>query len=100
MLLDEPFGALDPLTRDRIQKAFHRIQTELFLTAVFVTHDMAEACVLSNRIAVMHEGRLLQVASPRELLEHPAHSYVEALFEAPRRQAQLLDALFGGRERA
>jgi len=96
MLLDEPFGALDPLTRDRIQKAFHRIQKELSLTAVFVTHDLAEACILSDRIAVMHHGRLLQLATPSELLNHPADSYVEELVEAPRQNAQFLDALFGG----
>ena len=61
MLLDEPFGALDPLTRDRLQQSFLRIRRRLALTAIFVTHDMVEALLLGDRIAVMHRGRLVQV---------------------------------------
>ena len=57
MLLDEPFGALDPLTRDRIQQSFRRIRERLGLTAIFVTHDMSEALLLGDRIAVMRAGR-------------------------------------------
>ena len=58
MLLDEPFGALDPLTRDRLQQSFLRIRRQLGLTAIFVTHDMVEALLVGDRIAVMHGGRL------------------------------------------
>ncbi len=58
MLLDEPFGALDPLTRDRLQRSFDELRRRLALTAVFVTHDVAEALVLADRIGVMRAGRL------------------------------------------
>jgi osmoprotectant transport system ATP-binding protein len=100
MLLDEPFGALDPLTRDRIQQSFRRIRDRLGLTAIFVTHDMGEALVLGDRIAVMHEGRLVQVGSPRELLASPADETVRQLLDTPRRQAALVDALLEPEHRA
>jgi osmoprotectant transport system ATP-binding protein len=93
MLLDEPFGALDPLTRDRIQQSFRRIRDKLGLTAIFVTHDMGEALVLGDRIAVMHEGRLLQLGAPRELLTNPADDTVRQLMDTPRRQAAVVEAL-------
>ena len=64
MLLDEPFGALDPVTRERLQQSFLRIRAALALTTVFVTHDMTEALTLADRIAVLHEGHLLQVGTP------------------------------------
>jgi osmoprotectant transport system ATP-binding protein len=96
MLLDEPFGALDPLTRDRLQQSFLRIRRQLGLTAVFVTHDMVEALLLGDRIAVMDQGRLVQVGTPRELMRHPANDYVEQLVGTPRRQAQAVDDLMEG----
>jgi osmoprotectant transport system ATP-binding protein len=95
MLLDEPFGALDPLTRDRLQQSFLSIRKRLRLTAVFVTHDMAEALLVGDRIAVMKEGRLVQVGTPRELLAAPANAYVERLLDTPRRQARAFDELLG-----
>ena len=91
MLLDEPFGALDPLTRDRLQQSFLRIRRQLKLTAIFVTHDMVEALVIGDRIAVMHEGRLVQIGTPAELLQAPADDYVLQLMNTPRRQAALVD---------
>jgi osmoprotectant transport system ATP-binding protein len=93
MLLDEPFGGLDPLTRDRLQQSLLSIRDRLGLTAVFVTHDMAEALLLGDRIAVMKEGRLVQMGTPRELLSAPADEYVERLFDTPRRQARAFDEL-------
>jgi osmoprotectant transport system ATP-binding protein len=93
MLLDEPFGALDPLTRDRLQQSFLRIKRRLGLTAVFVTHDMAEALLLGDRIAVLSEGRLIQVGSPRDLVARPADDYVRQLMATPRRQAEIFDDL-------
>ena len=96
MLLDEPFGALDPVTRERLQQSFLRIRTALALTTVFVTHDMTEALTLADRIAVLHEGRLLQVGTPRDLLNRPADEYVARLMSTPRRQAAVIDALAGG----
>ena len=93
MLLDEPFGALDPVTRERLQASFLRIRGELNLTALFVTHDMTEALTLGDRIGVMQDGRLVQVGTPRELLTQPADPYVERLMSTPRRQAAAVDAL-------
>jgi len=91
VLLDEPFGALDPLTRDRLQRWFQHIRRELGLTAIFVTHDMIEALLLGDRIAVMHEGRLVQVGSPAELLRRPADDTVRELMMTPRRHAEVVD---------
>ena len=68
LLMDEPFGAVDPLTREILQTEFLRIQSELGKTVVFVTHDLDEAVRLGDRIAVMNEGRLVAVASPEDLL--------------------------------
>ena len=96
MLLDEPFGALDPVTRERLQQSFLRIRAALALTTVFVTHDMTEALILADRIGVMHDGRLLQVGTPRDLLTRPADEYVGRLMSTPRRQAAIIDALAGG----
>jgi osmoprotectant transport system ATP-binding protein len=93
MLLDEPFGALDPLTRDRLQQSFLRIRRQLGLTAIFVTHDMVEALLVGDRIAVLNEGRLVQIGTPRELLRFPANDYVRQLMETPTRQARVVDAL-------
>ena len=93
MLLDEPFGALDPLTRERLQESFQRIRKDIGLTAVFVTHDMVEALILGDRIAVMHAGQLVQVGTPHELLSQPSNDYVNQLMSTPRRQATAVDAL-------
>ena len=96
MLLDEPFGALDPLTRDALQQEFRSIQKQLQLTAMFVTHDVNEALLLADRIAVMLGGSVLQIGTPRDLLASPAHEYVSALLEMPRRQAAIVDAALEG----
>jgi len=95
MLLDEPFGALDPITRETLQRAFSSIRRDLGLTAIFVTHDLAEALLLGDRIAVLDAGRLLQVGTPIELLRAPADPRVSELLGTPRRQAEALDALLG-----
>ena len=96
MLLDEPFGALDPLTRDRLQQEFQQIRRSLGLTAIFVTHDMVEALVLGDRIAVLDQGRLAQVGTPEELLRRPANGYVAGLMASPRRQAAVVDRFLAG----
>jgi len=93
MLLDEPFGALDPLTRDRLQATFAKIRKALGLTAVLVTHDMAEALLLADRIAVLRGGRLVQVGTPAELVRRPTDPLVEQLLDTPRRHAKAFDAL-------
>jgi osmoprotectant transport system ATP-binding protein len=96
VLLDEPFGAVDPATRERLQRWFQQVRRELALTALFVTHDVAEALLLADRVAVLEAGRLLQVGSPVELLRRPAPGLVAELMETPRRQAAALERLLAG----
>jgi osmoprotectant transport system ATP-binding protein len=81
VLLDEPFGALDALTRLELQNEFLRLKHQLGKTFLVVTHDLAEAFRLGDRIAVMRHGRVLQVARGDELERHPADSYVERLLD-------------------
>jgi osmoprotectant transport system ATP-binding protein len=88
MLLDEPFGALDPLTRDRLQRSFDELRRRLALCAVFVTHDVAEALLLADRIGVMRAGRLVQLGAPAELARAPADDEVARLVDTPRRHAR------------
>jgi len=95
MLLDEPFAALDPLTRDRLQQSFDALRRRLALAAVFVTHDMAEAVLLADRIGVLRAGRLVQVGTPAELAQAPADKDVARLLDTPRRQAQLVARRLG-----
>ena len=96
MLLDEPFGALDPITRDELRGEFLEIRRRLSLTAVMVTHDMTEALLSADLIAVMNAGRLLQVGTPQDLLNQPADPFVAALMATPRRQAEQLESLAKG----
>ncbi len=96
LLLDEPFGALDPLTRDRLQATFVALRRALGLTAVLVTHDLAEAMLVADRVAVFRAGRVVQVGPPQELVRHPADDAVRALLETPRRHAEVYRALEGG----
>jgi osmoprotectant transport system ATP-binding protein len=78
LLMDEPFGAVDPIGRERLQREFLRLQEQVRKTVVFVTHDIDEAILLGDRIAVLREGgRLAQYAPPEELLLHPADRFVE-----------------------
>lgn len=93
MLLDEPFGALDPLTRDELREEFSSLRQRLKLTAVMVTHDMTEALLSADLIAVMNGGRLLRLGSPRELLNAPGDPFVAALMASPKHQADRLKAL-------
>ncbi|KTE91088.1 proline/glycine betaine ABC transporter ATP-binding protein [Desulfitobacterium hafniense] len=77
ILMDEPFGALDPMTREQLQDELLRIQSEMHKTIVFVTHDMDEALKLGDRIAVLRDGELLQLDTPDQLLSNPVHGFVE-----------------------
>jgi osmoprotectant transport system ATP-binding protein len=104
LLMDEPFGALDPITRDELQQELRRLQQSLGLTVVLVTHDVNEALMLADRIAVMKDGMLLGHDTPERLLTEPPHEYVRTLMEMPRRQAARLaemrrraDGSFDGR---
>jgi len=84
ILLDEPFGALDALTRLELHRQFLELKKTLGKTTVLVTHDLAEAFRLADRIGVMRGGRLLQLGSPEELAARPADPYVQALLELRR----------------
>ncbi|HET6798489.1 MAG TPA: ATP-binding cassette domain-containing protein [Gemmatimonadales bacterium] len=84
VLLDEPFGALDAITRADLQASFVAIRRELELTAVLVTHDLNEAFLLADRIVVMREGQVEQAASPAQLRENPATEYVRHLLQRAR----------------
>jgi osmoprotectant transport system ATP-binding protein len=85
MLMDEPFGAIDPIARERLQDEFLRLQGVLRKTIVFVTHDIDEAIKMGDRIAVLREGgHLAQYATPSELLMHPADEFVESFVGADR----------------
>ncbi|QQK80771.1 betaine/proline/choline family ABC transporter ATP-binding protein [Salicibibacter cibi] len=77
ILMDEPFGALDPITRDTLQDEFKKLQQHLGKTIVFVTHDMDEALKLADRMVILKEGELVQVGTPDEILTEPANAFVE-----------------------
>ena len=79
ILLDEPFGALDAITRAELQVAFTDVVERLDVTVLLVTHDLREAVALAHRIAVMQQGRIEQIAPPDELLANPASPYVARL---------------------
>lgn len=82
ILLDEPFGALDPLTRQELQDQFLELKQRLQKTMILVTHDLSEAFKLADRITVLKEGKIHQVGTPQELLNHPATSYVQSLTQS------------------
>jgi osmoprotectant transport system ATP-binding protein len=98
MLLDEPFGALDPVTRGELQDECKRIQKAIGLTAILVTHDMTEALLMADYIAVMKGGEVLQVGTPHELLTAPEDPYVQTLVEMPRARADRIEALLDAAE--
>jgi osmoprotectant transport system ATP-binding protein len=93
MLMDEPFGALDPLTRDALGEDYRALHGELGLTTVMITHDMLEALLLADRIAVIRDGRIVAEGSPQQLMNGRQDDYVRELMAAPRRQAERLRAL-------
>ena len=93
ILMDEPFGALDPVTRVELRTEFLELRRRLGLTAVMVTHDMTEALLSADLIAVMNAGRLLRLGTPRALLTEPGDPYVAALMSTPKREADQLEAL-------
>src|ERR1041385_7726531 len=90
MLMDEPFGALDPLVRDELGADYRAVHSQLGLTTVLVTHDMTEALLLADRILVMRGGEIVQGGSAQDLLRAPANDFVRMLVETPRRRADRL----------
>lgn len=91
ILLDEPFGALDPITRTQVQDGFLDIQSRFDVTAVMVTHDMAEAFKCGHRIGIMDQGKLLQLGTPLELLNQPASDFVAEFVRSQTGVDQLMD---------
>ena len=96
VLMDEPFGALDPLTRDAVAQDYRRLHIELGLTTVMITHDMLEAVLLADRIAILHDGKLIEQGTPHKLMTAAEHDYVRSLMQAPRKQADRLQSLMDG----
>jgi osmoprotectant transport system ATP-binding protein len=86
LLMDEPFGALDAVTRDALQQELLQLKKQLQKTIIFVTHDIFEALVLGDQIAVLHEGKLQQIGPKEELVKNPASQFVRELFEKPAQQ--------------
>ena len=84
MLLDEPFGALDAITRAELQDVYASLRARLSVTSVLVTHDVHEAFLLATEVAVLRAGRIEQIGAPRDLIEAPATDYVRTLLERAR----------------
>lgn len=97
MLMDEPFGALDPVTRDRLAREVRSLHDRLGLTTLMVTHDMAEALLIADRILVLDAGQIVADAPPAKLIANPGHPAAEALVAVPRAQAAAIAALAGPR---
>ncbi len=93
MLMDEPFGALDPVIRDELGHSYRALHERLGLTTLMVTHDMAEALLLADRVVVLDKGQIVADAAPAALLRGHSHPAAAGLIEVPRRQAQRLAAL-------
>ncbi len=93
LLMDEPFGALDAITRDQLQQQLLLLKQRLGKTIVFVTHDIFEALTLADRIAVLHQGQLHQLGSKQQLINHPATDFVRDLFQKPLQQLTRYNSL-------
>jgi len=86
LLMDEPFGALDALTRETLQHELLTLKKKLKKTIIFVTHDIFEALLIADRIAILHEGNLEQIGTKKEILAVPATEFVRDLFAKPAKQ--------------
>jgi osmoprotectant transport system ATP-binding protein len=93
VLMDEPFGALDPITRDALAQDYRRLHDELGLTTVMITHDTLEAVLLADRIAIVRGGRIVADDTPRALMQGARDDYVRELMAMPRNRAERLNAL-------
>jgi len=93
VLMDEPFGALDLRTRDALSRDYRKLHHTLGLTTVMITHDVIEAVLLADRIAVLHDGRVAAFGTPHDLMSGNTSADVRALMDMPRRQAERLTAL-------
>src|SRR5919201_1988663 len=98
MLMDEPFAAVDPIVRERLQNEFLRLQRDQGITVIFVTHDIDEAIKLGDRVAIMRAGKLVQYSPPGELLAHPANDFVAQFVGSDRGLKRLALLTVGGVE--
>jgi osmoprotectant transport system ATP-binding protein len=98
MLMDEPFGALDPVTRDALGTQYRALHERLNLTTVMVTHDVMEAVLLADRIVVMRAGEIVAAGTPRELMHDHRDEAVRELMDMPRRQSERVHSLLQGRD--
>lgn len=96
VLMDEPFGAVDPITRDALARDYRALHDALKLTTIMVTHDVLEAVLLADRIAVLDGGALIETGTPHDLLTRPQAPFVRELMAMPRRQAERIEALASG----
>jgi len=96
VLMDEPFGALDPITRDALGRDVRRLHDALGLTTVMITHDALEAVLLASRIVVIRGGRVIADGTPHALMNEDGDPYVRELMQTPRRQAERLRDLTAG----
>jgi osmoprotectant transport system ATP-binding protein len=99
VLMDEPFGALDPVTRDNLGQAFRLLHQRLGLTTVMVTHDVQEAVLLADEIVVMRNGRIAGRGTPRELMLDSGDPEIAAMMAMPKRQAERVGAILAGGDR-
>jgi osmoprotectant transport system ATP-binding protein len=90
MLMDEPFGAVDPIARDRLQNDFLRLHAEVRKTVIFVTHDIDEAIKMGHRVAILRDGELVQYGTPDEILASPANEFIADFVGADRGLKRLL----------
>lgn len=81
LLMDEPFSALDPISRTQLQDLIKQLHNEYKMTTVFVTHDMDEALKLADRICILQEGKVVQIATPKEMQDNPANDFVREFFK-------------------
>ena len=89
LLMDEPFGAVDEITRAQLQSELKQIYERTKITVLFVTHDIGEALKLGTKVLVMDQGEIQQYGTPEELLRHPATPFVERLVEKERRTCRI-----------
>ena len=81
LLMDEPFSALDPISRTQLQDLIKQLHNEYKMTTVFVTHDMDEALKLADRICILQDGKVVQIATPKEMRDNPANDFVREFFK-------------------
>jgi len=95
VLMDEPFGALDPITREQLQSEFLELQSKIQKTVLFVTHDIVEAVKMGDRVAILNDGALVQIDTPYELIENPANEFVNQFLGVHRFQLSLITHTIG-----